>query len=129
MRPLLAAIRYGLSPPGPGDQPLVAPVAGGVGALLRRRDRRRLASVLDPAAVQASKWSLNAWLERRQARCSTLLLLPDRATAMRLARSWRLDLARVRLAPDLAHPSPELIASICNPRERHVARSRPWYAR
>ena len=110
------------------SEPLLLPVAGGSGALVRGRDCRRLVSLLDPSAVQPEKGAFRHWLERRQARRSALLLVPDRAVAMRFAGRWKLDLARIRLAPNLDEPPRELI-------ERYLAQSRggekrpkPWHA-
>jgi hypothetical protein len=112
-----------------GDAALVIPVAGGRAALLRRRDLHRLASILDPSRVDLERRGVRSWLERRQARRSELLLVPDRATAMRLAASWHVDLARVHVAADLAHPPRRLIEGICGPGGRRSTRARPWYAR
>jgi hypothetical protein len=112
-----------------GDGALVLPVAGGSGALLRRRDLRRLASVLDPDRVDLRRGGIRSWLERRQACRSALLLVPDRATAMLLAAAWQVDLARVQVAADLANPPRRLIDGICGPGGRRSTRARPWYAR
>jgi hypothetical protein len=110
------------------DRPLVIPVAGGVGALLGRRRCRHLASLLDPADVDPRRRGLRGWLERRQARRSNLVLVPDRATAMRFTASWHLDLARVRLAPDLANPPREVIEEICGRDAEQSVRPKPWHA-
>ena len=114
---------------GRGDGPLVIPVAGGAAALLRGRDCRRLASILDPRSVDPERTGPRGWLERRQARRSALLLVPDRATAMDLAARWHIELARVPLAPDLANPPRQLIDGICGPGGRRPGRVKPWYAR
>jgi hypothetical protein len=112
-----------------GNGPLVIPVAGGAGALLRRRDCRRLASILDPGRVDLESSGIRSRLERRQARRSALLLVPDRATAMRLAARWHVDLACVHLAADLANPPRQLIDGICGPGSRRSTGAKPWYAR
>jgi hypothetical protein len=110
------------------DRPLVIPVAGGVGALLSRRRCRHLASLLDPADVDPHRRGLIGWLERRQTRRSKLVLVPDRATAMRFTACWRLDLARVRLAPDLASPPREVIEETCGDGVGQRGRQKPWHA-
>jgi len=106
---------------------LTVPVAGGTGGLLRAATYERLASLLDPAAVTAEGHSLRRWLERRQARRSAVVLVPDRATGMRFAGLWRLDLSRIRVA-DLEHPSSELISRVLAATERRRRESRPWHA-
>jgi len=124
---LRGALSLRLAERGPTDLPLVLPVAGGPGALLSRRRCRHLASLLDPSAVDAERAGLRGWLERRQARRSRLVLVPDRATAMRFAGRWKLDLARVHLAPDLANPPDELISENCGRDAGRTQRMRPWY--
>ena len=103
---------------------LVLPVAGGVGGLLRATAYARLASVLDPSAMASDRSSLQQRLERRQARRSALLLVPDRATGMRFAGLWRLDLARIRVA-DLSHTPRDLIARYFRAPQQG---SQPWHA-
>jgi len=110
------------------SRPLVIPVAGGVGALLGRRRCRHLASLLDPTDVDPRRRGLRGWLERRQARRSNLVLVPDRATAMRFTACWRLDLARIRLAPDLANPPREVIEETCGRGAEQSVRPKPWHA-
>ena len=124
---LVHALRRALRMRGVADRTpgaLVLPVAGGVGGLLHATAYARLASLLDPAALASDSSRLQQRLERRQARHSALLLVPDRATGMRFAGLWRLDLARIRVA-DLSHTPRELIA-------RHFRApqqgSRPWHA-
>ena len=112
-----------------GDGPLVIPIAGGTAALLRRSDFRRLASILAPSRVDLARTGVRSWLERRQARRSALLLVPERATAMRLAAAWHVDLARVHVAADLANPPRQLIDGICGPGGRRSTGAKPWYAR
>ena len=125
---LRRALRLRL-PLGRGAAPLVIPVARGTAALLRRRDCRRLASVLDPRRVDLESTGRRGWLERRQTRRSALLLVPDRTTAMDLAARWHIELARVHLVPDLANPPRQLIDGICGPGGRRPAKVKPWYAR
>jgi hypothetical protein len=112
--------------PSPG-RPLVLAVAGGAGALLTTRGCRGLVSVLDPRAVTSRDW-LRAWLERRQAGRSALLLVPDRATGMRFAGRWRLNLARIRTVPDLDHPPVELVRRWLGDMSASAAAGRPWHA-
>jgi len=107
--------------------PLVLPLAGGAGALLGLR-RRHLASLLDPSQVDPARGGVRGWLERRQARLSQLILVPDRATAMRFAACWRLDLARVCLAPDLTSPPRETIEEACGRCADRAVRAKPWHA-
>jgi hypothetical protein len=109
------------------DDPLVISVAGGTGALLRRRDCHRLVSLLDPAEIDSKRHRAGSWLERLQVRRSAAVLVPDRATAMRFAAQWRLNLARVHLTPNLSNPPAELIARLCGPGRNSSAVSKPWY--
>ncbi len=111
-----------------GDGPLILPVAGGVGALLGRRDCGRLVSLLDPAGVDPGRQLPQGWRERRQVRRSALLLVADRAAALRLAAECHVDLARVQLTPDPTSPPRALIDRICGPSGRTAVRSKPWYA-
>ncbi len=111
-----------------GDAPVVLPVAGGAGGLLDRVGYTRLASVLDPATVARSRRGAGAWLERRQARRSAVTFVPDRATAIEFAGRWGLDLARVRLAPDLTDPPAEVVESLCGAARYGRNSPRPWYA-
>lgn len=111
--------------PSPGH-PLVLPVAGGAGALMTARGCRGLVSVLDPHAI-ASRRGLRAWLERRQARRSALLLVADRDTGMRFAGRWRLDLSRVRTTPDIDHPPAETLRR-CLGDIAASAGAGPWHA-
>lgn len=109
------------------DAPLTLPVSGGRGGLLNTLAYRRLTSLLDPDAVATDRRSLRSWLERRQARRSVRLLVPDRATGMRFAGQWRLDLARIRVA-DLQRPPSGLHAQPSSGTERHRRGPRPWHA-
>jgi hypothetical protein len=127
-RGLSGALALRFSAPRHEDRPLVIPVAGGVGALLDRRRSRHLASLLDPAVVDPGRRGLRGWLERRQAQRSSLVLVPDRATAMRFTASWHLNLARIRLAPDLADPPREVIEEICGREAERSLRPKPWHA-
>lgn len=129
MMDVVAALRYRASGAPKGSEPLVVPIAGGLGAFLGARDRRRLVSLLDPAAVRPVGHGTRAWLERRQARRSAVLLVPERATAMRFAARWGLDLARVRIASDLSNPPRHLITLACAPGGSEGSSARPWYSR
>lgn len=106
---------------------LLLPVAGGAGGLLAADEFDRLASLLDPNAVVPDGHSMRHHLERRQARRSALLFVPDRATGMRFAGLWRLDLSRIRVV-DVEHPPRDVIANSLA--EKRVVRdgSRPWHA-
>lgn len=77
---------------------VVVPLQGGSGAML---GRARLVSLLTSPADGGTGGRLRRWLERRQARRSLLLLAAERQVAVTCARRWRLDLARIRLVPDL----------------------------
>jgi len=107
--------------------PLLLPVAGAPGALLSSADSRRLVSVLDPSHVSPDIRGLRGWLERRQARRSALVLVPDRATGIRFAGRWKLDLGRLRMAPGLQQPEPEQIRRWLASAIRFQG-SRPWHA-
>lgn len=111
-----------------GNGPLVVPVARGRAGLVSARDRRQLVSLLDPAAVDVGRGGLRGWLERRQARRSELLLVPDRDTGMRFAGRWRLDLARIRAIPDLGNPPAELIQRCLGDAASRRGRPKPWHA-
>jgi hypothetical protein len=124
---VLAALRASGAPK--RGKPLVLPVAGGLGAFLSARDRRRLVSLLDPAAVRPVDQGTRAWLERRQARRSALLLVPERATAMHFAARWGLDLARIHLASDLSNPPRHLLTLTDAPERWEASSRKPWYSR
>jgi glycosyltransferase involved in cell wall biosynthesis len=107
--------------------PLTLPVAGGAGGLLSPLTYRRVASILDPEAVSGDVRSVRGWLERRQARRSALVLVPNRATGMRFGGLWRLDLSRIRVA-DPQRPPHELIAQWLAGAQPRRQGSRPWHA-
>jgi len=121
------AVAFRLSATASGHDPLVVPVAGGSAGLLSGSVSRRLVSLLDPGAVHPGRGGLRAWLERRQARRSALLLVPDRATGIRFAGRWRLDLARVRAVPDLENPPRDLIERCLAESEARARRPRSWH--
>ena len=106
---------------------LVLPVAGGAGGLLSAATFQRVASLLDPEAVSGESRSMRGWLERRQARHSALVLVPDRAAGMRYGGLWRLDLSRIRVA-ELQRPPAALIARWLSDSQRGGRGSRPWHA-
>jgi hypothetical protein len=111
-----------------GERPLMLPVAGGAGALLPTRACRHLVSVLDPDAVATGR-GVRSWLERRQARRSALLLVPDRDTGMRFTGRWRLDLARIRAVPDLHRPPRDEVRRWLEAAPPGGgAAARPWHA-
>jgi len=68
---------------------VMAPVAGGRAALV----------ISAPVVTVLSGEPTGRWLERRQARRSRLVYASDRKTAVAFALRWRLNLARIRLAP------------------------------
>lgn len=108
--------------------PITLPVAGGAGALLTSAASGRLTSVLDPGALTAPGSVMRRWLERRQARRSAVLVVPDRAAGMRFAGLWRLDLSRIRVArPD--QPPPAGLETDVGARTSSRTRARPWHAR
>jgi len=90
MSGLLAAMRFSwrvlLERPGL----VVAPVSGGRAALV----------IWAPVVTVLSGQPTGGWLERRQARRSRLVYAGDRKTAVAFALRWRLNLARIRLAPE-----------------------------
>jgi len=125
---LRGALAWRLSANVRGDRPLLVPVAGGAAGLVNARGRQRLVSLLDPAAVQPGRRGLRAWLERRQARRSALLLVPDRATGIRFAGRWKLDLVRIRAVPDLGDPPGDLIRRCLAEASVRGRRAKPWHA-
>jgi hypothetical protein len=68
---------------------VMAPVTGGRAALV----------ISAPVVTVLSGEPTGGWLERRQARRSRLVYAGDRQTAVAFALRWRLNLARIRLAP------------------------------
>lgn len=121
------AVAFRLSATASGHDPLVVPVAGGSAGLLSGSVSRRLVSLLDPEAVHLGRGWPRSWLERRQARRSALLLVPDRATGIRFAGRWRLDLARVRAVPDLHSPPRDLIERCLAESAARRRRPRSWH--
>lgn len=109
-------------------RPRVVPVAGGSAGVPGWRDAATLVSFIDPGAVRLDRHDLRTWLERRQARRSALLLVPDRATGMRFAARWKLDLSRMRVAPDPANPPAELVERCLMERAARGRRPTPWHA-
>jgi hypothetical protein len=110
------------------DRPLVLPVGGGAAGLLGAQRRRRLVSLLDPRGLQPGGHGLRAWLERRQARHSALILVPDRATGMHFTGRWGLDLARIRAVPDLSKPPAELIQRCLGDSASRSGPQKPWHS-
>jgi hypothetical protein len=121
------ALALRLSAPASDHGPLVLPVAGGAAGLLGASVCRRLVSLLDPATVDPGRGGLRSWLERRQARRSALLLVPDRATGIRFAGRWSLDLARVRAVPDLQSPPRGLVERCLAESAARGRRPRSWH--
>lgn len=126
VRSLAAAIRSrGVADRTAGT--LTLPIEGGAGGLLQARANSRLVSLLDPEAVEAGGTSVRRWLERRQARHSALLLVPDRATGMRFAGRWRLDLSRIRVG-DIQDPPLHMLDRALSTDSRPRRGTRPWHA-
>ena len=81
-----------------GAAPLVVPLHGGRGAFVGRSAARRLVTTVERSEAVATSAGLAGWLERRQARRSAILVVPDRATGVALALRWSLDPQRFRIA-------------------------------
>ena len=92
-------------------------------AALVGRSRPLVSLLASPPADGGSR--LRGLLERRQARASALLLAPERPVAVACAQRWRLDLARIRLVPDLEHG---LEAALATELRRARAGGRAWHS-
>jgi len=106
---------------GQGGDPIVVALRGGSGAFVRRSVARRLVTTVDASDAGSPSSGIAGWLERRQARRSAVLVVPDRATGVAIALRWHLDPQRFRLAGgfDLAATKAAL----------NVSGTRPWHSR
>lgn len=86
---------------------------------MRRSAARRLVTTVDQSEAGATSKGFAGWLERRQARRSAILVVPDRATGVALALRWRLDPQRFRLAEGFDVTRIGLIG----------ATARPWHSK
>ncbi len=100
----------------------ILPLHGGAGALLKRSASLRLVTIVTQADVDVPVGSVAGWLERRQARRSALLVVPDRPCGVAIALRWGLDPERFRLAEDFERAVPE------SPILR-TGKGRPWHSR
>jgi hypothetical protein len=86
-----------------GTENVVLPLSGGSGAFLTRSAGRRLVTTATRPDAEASGRGVLGWLEKRQARRSAFLVVPDRATGVAIALRWGISPERLRLAePDQA---------------------------
>jgi hypothetical protein len=99
---------------------VLAPLEGAPAALVGRR--APLVSLLAPPGPAGSR--LRTWLERRQARASLLLVAAERPVAVDCAKRWSLDLARIRVVPDLEDGLEGVLAAELR---RAPARGRAWH--
>jgi hypothetical protein len=125
-RALLAAVRSRFGLKARAADVYMLPVDGGRGAFLSRSSSHRLVTVLDPAAALQRRPALRRWLERRQARRSAIVLAPDRATGVRAAQAWDLDLARIRVGDS---GDGATVSSLCEELRRLSRRQRQWHER
>ena len=88
--------------------PLVVELRGGRGALVTRADAKRLVTAVAGEDASVVSGGLTGWLERRQARRSALLVVPDRATGVAGALHFGLDPQRFRLASEFDPADPRL---------------------
>ncbi len=77
---------------------VVLGLRGGRGALLRNADARRLVTTISGDEAAEPSTGIAAWLERRQAKRSAFLVVPDRATGVAAGLRWGLDPQKFRLA-------------------------------
>ena len=101
---------------------IVLPLHDGAGAFVRRSVSRQLVSTLTRADAETPLGGLVGWLQKRQARRSVLLVVPDRPCGVAVALRLGLSPERFRLAADYDPTSHE--ASIST-----IGRGRPWYSR
>ncbi len=99
----------------------VLPLRGGSGALLKHSAYRRLVTVVDRADVDAPSGGIAGWLERRQARRSARLVVPDRPTGVAIALKWGLNPERIRLSDDFEVKGAASAAA-------HEGEVKPWYS-
>ena len=95
---LVGALRTRMRIGGGGAANVVLPLQGGSGAFLTRSASRRLITTATAADAQAPTRGLSGWLEKRQARRSAILVVPDRPTGVAIALRWGLNPERLRQA-------------------------------
>jgi len=103
-----------------GASNIVMPLHGGGGSLLGRTAIRRLVTIVDASDVQEPASGVRGWLEKRQARRSALLVVPDRAAGVAMALRWSISPERFRIASSFDPRAASLSAA---------GRRRPWYSR
>jgi hypothetical protein len=103
-----------------GGTNIVMPLHGGAASLLGRGANRRLVTIVDESDVGEPAAGIRGWLEKRQARRSALLVVPDRAAGVAMALRWGISPERFRIASSFDPKATNLSA----------ARSRrPWHSR
>jgi len=100
----------------------VLSLEGGAGALVARSASQRLITTLSAADVGRPSVGIVGWLERRQARRSRLLVVPDRASGVAIALRWGISPERFRLAGSFEREVRETALSASG-------RRRPWHSR
>jgi hypothetical protein len=101
---------------------LVVPLRGGAAALLGPAASRRLITTVTEDDVHRPVTGITAWLEKRQARRSALLVVPDRPTGVAIALRWKISPERFRLASSFQGEVRETAVSASGAR-------RPWHSR
>ncbi len=101
---------------------LVLPLRGGSGAFVKSSASRRLVTIVTRADAEAPPGGIAGWLEKRQARRSALLVVPDRSSGVAIALRWRLNPERFRLAADFDVAATDLVVS-------ETTKRRPWHSR
>lgn len=104
------------------DRGLVLPLHGGSGALLSRAASRKLITTVSSGDVDGGSGGIAGWLERRQARRSALLVVPDRPSGVAIALRLGLSPERLRLAGDFDISSSGGAGS-------EPATRRPWHSK
>ena len=102
-----------------GGAAMVMPLSGGGASLLGAKASRRLITMVDEADVHRPAFGIRGWLEKRQARRSALLVVPDRAAGVALALRWRISPERFRIAASYDVKAANLSAA---------GRRRPWHS-
>lgn len=104
-----------------GRPAIVMPLRGGSAALIGRSDCRRLITTVTEEDIENPAPGIAGWLEKRQARRSALLVVPDRAAGVAIALRWGISPERFRLASSFEGAGGgELLAT---------AARRPWHSR
>lgn len=101
---------------------LMLPLHGGSGAFVKSSASRRLVTIVTRADAEAPPGGIEGWLEKRQARRSALLVVPDRPSGVAIALRWRLSPERFRLAADFDVAATDLVLS-------ETTKRRPWHSR